>query len=297
MKQSEEYTFEILKTYADFYDDELAILTQVNLQNKHSVKVNWVTTVLVTSGNSVCLINDVPHHVTKNDLLVCLPDQILDMAETSDDFQFSCLCISRRILERIATYSSYTWDAITFLHSHPVLKLNEKESNHFSYYYELFREKLQYQRAYYHYESMRCLLQAFMYDFYEVLERFVAIDQLQYSSGKNLFRNFLNIMSDMYPKNRSVSFYADKLHVTSKYLSAVCKANSGMTASDLINKAVMRDIAQLLVYSTKSIKEIMIELDFPSLSFFGKYVKKHFGVGPKEFRAIQSAKHDIENHH
>jgi AraC-like DNA-binding protein len=53
----------------------------------------------------------------------------------------------------------------------------------------------------------------------------------------------------------------------------------------LIHKAVTKDIADLLSYSNKSIKEIMVELDFPSLSFFGKYVKKHFGVGPKEYRS------------
>lgn len=297
MTRTDEYSFEILKKHTDFYDDELAILTGLNLQNKQPVKVNWVTMILVLSGNSVCQINEESHHIMSHDLLICLPNQVLDVVEASDDFRFSCLCMSRRILEQIETYSSYTWDMINFLHNHPVLKLEDRECDYFSYYYELFREKLQHQHVYYHHESMRCLLQAFMYDFYEVLDRFVAIDQLQYSSGKNLFRSFLNLMSEQYPKKRSVSYYADKLHVTSKYLSAVCKTNSGMTASELINKAVMRDIAQLLIYSTKSIKEIMIELDFPSLSFFGKYVKKHFGVGPKEFRNMQSAKHNVKDHH
>jgi YesN/AraC family two-component response regulator len=52
---------------------------------------------------------------------------------------------------------------------------------------------------------------------------------------------------------------------------------------------VSRDIHELLTESNKSIKEIMEELDFPSLSFFGKYVKKHLGKGPKEYRAAQLA--------
>ena len=90
---------------------------------------------------------------------------------------------------------------------------------------------------------------------------------------------------DFWTKPRSVSFYAETLNVTSKYLSSVCKATCGETASMLIHKAVTKDIADLLSYSNKSIKEIMVELDFPSLSFFGKYVKKHFGVGPKEYRS------------
>ena len=33
-----------------------------------------------------------------------------------------------------------------------------------------------------------------------------------------------------------------------------------------------------------SIKEISAQLDFPNISFFGKYVRKHFGLSPKNYR-------------
>lgn len=81
-----------------------------------------------------------------------------------------------------------------------------------------------------------------------------------------------------------VSFYADKLNVTPKYLSAVCKEISGHTASDIINQYVVKDVEALLKRSGRSIKEVANELMFPNLSFFGKYVKKHLGVSPKQYR-------------
>lgn len=34
----------------------------------------------------------------------------------------------------------------------------------------------------------------------------------------------------------------------------------------------------------KNVKEIAYQLDFPNLSFFGKYVKQHFGMSPKAYR-------------
>ena len=40
----------------------------------------------------------------------------------------------------------------------------------------------------------------------------------------------------------------------------------------------------LLKNPNKTIKEICNELNFGSLSFFGKYVKRLFGVSPKEYR-------------
>ncbi|WP_044266342.1 helix-turn-helix domain-containing protein [Bacteroides timonensis] len=36
--------------------------------------------------------------------------------------------------------------------------------------------------------------------------------------------------------------------------------------------------------SQKSIKEIANELNFPNLSFFGKYVKQHLGTSPKQYK-------------
>ena len=72
--------------------------------------------------------------------------------------------------------------------------------------------------------------------------------------------------------------------ITPKYLSAVCKEASGQTASELINQYVVKDIVYLLHQPDKSIKDIAFELDFPNLSFFGKYVKKHLGMSPKMYR-------------
>ena len=113
-------------------------------------------------------------------------------------------------------------------------------------------------------ESMQCLLKSFMCELYGVIGRYISVGAVNYSQGHNLFKGFLDLLTSVYPKPRSVSFYAETLNVTSKYLSSVCKATCGETASMLIHKAVTKDIADLLSYSNKSIKEIMVELDFPS---------------------------------
>ena len=105
-----------------------------------------------------------------------------------------------------------------------------------------------------------------------------------YSSSERLFKEFLHLLVSSYPKPRMVAVYADKLHVTPKYLSAVCKEISGETASDIINQYVIKDVLYLLKKSEKSIKEIVNELDFPNLSFFGKYVKRYTGSSPKQYR-------------
>ena len=133
-------------------------------------------------------------------------------------------------------------------------------------------------------ELVDALLAAFLYEFSDVLDRFADFRQQPYSAGSNVFRNFLSLLSSSYPKSRSVSYYADKLCLTPKYLSTVCKEASGETASELINRYVVKDIDFLLKQRGRSIKEICNELEFPNLSFFGRYVKKHLGLSPKQYR-------------
>jgi len=94
----------------------------------------------------------------------------------------------------------------------------------------------------------------------------------------------MRIKSKSEPKKRSVSYYAERLYITPKYMSTTVKKISGKTALEWINEYVIEDIKRQLAFSSKSIKEIADYLMFPSISFFGKYVKKHLGVSPKEFR-------------
>ncbi|MGN0221392.1 MAG: helix-turn-helix domain-containing protein, partial [Prevotella sp.] len=51
-----------------------------------------------------------------------------------------------------------------------------------------------------------------------------------------------------------------------------------------INEYMMKDIRHLLKDTDKSVKEIAETLDFPNISFFGKYCRRCFGCSPRELR-------------
>ena len=117
-----------------------------------------------------------------------------------------------------------------------------------------------------------------------VLGRVMEHSPRPFTSREVLFKRFLDLIESVYPRPRSVAYYADRLHVTPKYFSTVCKQVGGQKAGDIIAQYVLRDIAYLMNHTRKSIKEIACELGFSNLSFFGKYVKKHFGMSPKAYR-------------
>ena len=74
------------------------------------------------------------------------------------------------------------------------------------------------------------------------------------------------------------------LHITAKYLNAVCKQNSGITASEWIQRNTKERIVLLLENPSLNIAEIADEMEFSSRSFFTRYVKKVLGVTPSEYR-------------
>ena len=165
------------------------------------------------------------------------------------------------------------------------ITLVPREAILFQQYYDLLRSKLTAPPCKHQKELINSLLQAFMYEFHDTMERYIKVASPSYTSGEKLFNSFIAQLSSSYPKKRSVTYYADKLAVSPKYLSAICKEISEKTASELINQYVVKDIEYQLKRSRKSIKEIANELDFPNISFFGKYVKRYLGVSPKQYRA------------
>ena len=85
-------------------------------------------------------------------------------------------------------------------------------------------------------------------------------------------------------KHRTVDWYAAQLCISPKYLSAICKNNSGRTAIEWITDNVLEDIRYHLRQTDLSIKQISDKLGFSNPSFFGKYVKEHLGVTPVRYR-------------
>ena len=100
----------------------------------------------------------------------------------------------------------------------------------------------------------------------------------------DIFVKLITLISDHYPKERSVSFYADRLCLSPKYLSSMVKDICGYTVQDLVFKAIIRRTIFLMTSTSKTIQEISDELNFPNASAFGTFFKKHTGLSPKNYR-------------
>ncbi len=270
---------------AVYCDDRIAFIDDLHgIKSVGAIKTDAIILSLCLEGESSFFIDGESHVLHANELLICRPNIVFEKSIVSDDLKFRCIVLSKEYVKEMVLMVNNSWDVVQFLQQSPVLQLQPEEVTMFNQYYDLLLSKLMGADSRHKEDIVNILLSAFLLEFHDLLEHFIKIEPPSYSSGEKLFKRFLEILISSTPKKRMVQTYAEMLHVTPKYLSAISKESCGKPASDLINDYVMADIQFLLKRSDKSIKEIAHELEFPNLSFFGKYVKKHTGLSPKQYR-------------
>ena len=87
-----------------------------------------------------------------------------------------------------------------------------------------------------------------------------------------------------YREHREVTYYADRLCVTSKYLSEVSKKASGYAANYWINRYTILDISRQLRNKSLTFVQISDMFGFSSPAYFSRYVQQNLGVKPSDYR-------------
>jgi len=91
-------------------------------------------------------------------------------------------------------------------------------------------------------------------------------------------------LKDNYKTERSPRFYADKLFITTKYLSSILKKVTGRSINSWLEEAIILGAKLLLKSTDLTVLQVSEELSFPNPSYFGRYFKKATGMTPKDYR-------------
>jgi len=104
------------------------------------------------------------------------------------------------------------------------------------------------------------------------------------SKAEQTGKNFERLVMQNYTTQRNVAWYAQKLGITQAHLSTTVKQTTGKTCVEIISSMVIMDAKAQLKSTDLSIHDIAYSLNFANMSFFGKYFKRHVGMGPLEYR-------------
>ena len=268
-------------------------LKQVTRPDNQPITIDMTIVVVCLRGKLTVTIDNTPHTLTRHQILFLQANSVITDYHLSDDFDSRTLVFSLGTIENSIYLRRKIWDNISYLRLHPIVPLSDDDLRIFRHYYGIATSNLQTaDDNLYKQEIISHLLRSLVYEFLLLTDRLLIegrktaalkVERKQ-TTNDDLHRRFLELLAFSRGRTRKVQEFADQLCVTPDQLTAATKAISARTALDWITEATVKAITHDLLYTQKTISEISDDLDFPSLSFFGKFFKQHTGLSPRAFR-------------
>ncbi len=239
---------------------------------------------LCLGGSCHLVFNGAELEMKQGDLMIVRRGKLVEKIKPEKDFRVVIVYVSSKLIELSTPQSNYGMKGQLALFLNPIMNLTatqfEQCKRNFD---DLQIRMLQTEHKFYN-DLMVNKVQAMIIDFFDFHATLYEETDVstQYATLMNRFLSLLE--SGEYRSHREVTWYADKLCVTSKYLSEVSKAVSGYAANFWINRYTALDISRLLRDKTLSFVQISDMFHFSSPAYFSRYVLHNLGVNPTEYR-------------
>lgn len=228
--------------------------------------------------------------VESHSVIFGLPGFTINHTLISPNCKMRIICFSNGFLQRTIRIEKQIWKTFSYIYRNPVKEIDRRSMLHerLESYKEIILSEINNEPRPYRKEIIQHLCAALLCEVFSLArqraERQVIKEESKLSQSDHTLAAFLEKLTEDNGHHRSVSYFAEQLCYTPKYLSKVIKQASGKNALEFINAHAIEHIKFQLIHSDKSIKEIADEFNFPNLSFFGKFVKAHLGMSPTLYR-------------
>ena len=264
--------------------DVLLLNTQKDRARPDEYFSHYHVHLLCHKGEAHFTMNGKQYEIHGHEFLIWQLGSVVNEISYSDDFNADFLCVSRPFLIKYNPERVWATRAFVYIKSHPVINLDNDGWQLCAHDFEEFRLRLSNDSHIFLDEMLGGLLQLFLYDLWQIYAPMLREKQLASNSASDIFQHFLTMVSENASTERRITFYADRLCVTSKYLSEVCRSCSGRPASEWITGYAMQEMQRMLKDPNLTLTEISDRMRFPNYPNFTKYAKTGLGVSPSEYR-------------
>ena len=261
--------------WADVNEDILNIY-------KQSCKLKAGLFVFCMEGSLKASINLTEYYVKANDLVVLFPGSIIGIHEQIEKARLCFVGFSSKFINTANLIDS-TMEHYHAIIENPVLSLDAKRGDYFKDYFRLMAKFYENEMPVIDPDIIKNTLYSLLVWIGSIYKKFSLSEQV-INRSERICKDLMTLVMKHYTKERHVSFYAEQLGISLQHLSLTVKQKSGKNVSDIISEVVMMDAKAKLKSSHLTVQEISNSLNFPSVSFFGKYFKRREGVGPQEYR-------------
>ncbi len=243
---------------------------------------DMIIAIILKSGTLNLTIDMVDYEAVAPCLIIILPKQTFKIKYLPEDLDGSTIMMSSSFSESLFNeYAAFNQLRKTIEIS-PITNLSGGIQVAFATYLELLENLIKSPIKAYKLEAAKHLTLSMFYGVVFSLHDMNEVKPIDRQAI--LFKQFERELRMNYRKEREVSFYADKLCITPKYLSAIVLAQTGKSALKCINEYVTNECQALLLSTNLTLQQISDKLNFPSQSVFSKFFKRMTGVSPRDYR-------------
>lgn len=291
--QQEEINIQSLTGNEDIHvgysDNNIVIIDSIQRFTEVSAAhVSMNAIVICLNGKVQAMINDQPLQIEQHQVVIIPPNVTVTDVMISPDFNMKAMFLTTSIIQSFLREKMNVWNDLLYVNRLHLLSVSEEDMVFFNRFYDMLQICFEKPAdTLYRTEVIQSLLRGALLALCGALLQVAppnAAPRQDAGTSNAHFRQFLELLHASTHQHRTVDSYAQELCITPKYLTTICKKHSGKTANEWIREQLLENIRYYLRHTDLSIKQVSDRLGFPNTSFFGKYVKEHFGLPPMQFR-------------
>jgi len=240
---------------------------------------------ICTAGEGSFVFNGRCYRIVKNDLVVMsMPDRMKNLA-AHPELQVEWFAADYKFLQNLLPSNNYSIGGSISLNQNPVVPLTDEQASNLLEDFHRLRERMDDRHLLFYHELMGSLCLTMIYDIFEPHAQHEAIASHSDRTAYIVKQLMLLLSTGISQTEREVSYYAQRLNVTPKYLSATIKRVTGQSVTSYIDRHTVPILKEMLNDERLSLSQIADCMNFSSLSYFSRYCTKHLGKTPSEYRA------------
>lgn len=245
---------------------------------------DYLAHALCLGGSCSFTFNGQHFNLHEGDLMIVRKGKLVDGIMPSDNFVVRTLYVTASFIELCTPQTNYGMKGQLSLFLNPIMNLDAGQRFVCERDFRWIEYRLaQTDHTFYRELLINAVQSAILdfFDFHSVINKESAVS----TQNALLMNRFLDMLENGdYRHNREVTYYADVLCVTPKYLSEVSKKVSGYPANYWINSYTSLDISRLLRDKTLTFVQISDMFRFSSPAYFSRYVQRTLGLNPTQYR-------------
>lgn len=236
-------------------------------------------------GEAEVMIDQRQGRIEKDTLMLLLPGAYLLFLDRSEDFQATYCTFSRDLfLEAAFRLEPGFFESV---HRNPISRPPKRIVDGVEIWFQMMAYNYRDRQNIFRNTIVKNRLQNVLLEIYDKMQRFASKQPSASDSTSRqteLFQRFAALVHEHCAQEREVAFYADKLCISTRYLSTIVRNVAHTSAKEFIDRSVMLEIRMMLRSTDLSVQEIAYRLKFPDQSYLGRFFKKHAGESPTEYR-------------